>query len=161
MWKAHNQEPIWDLIGASIPEFDHLPSNYPGEVEFEGEQFAWYRWGDWLEPYEGTKTLAQYTDQFYKGTAAVVSRSWGEGSVTYQGVYTNDGLMEKKVMRKVYDQVGAQVENLPPYVFLEWREGFWVMVNYSSQAYQHILPEKATVLFGEVLLKPGGVMAWY
>ena len=161
LWKAHNQEPIWDLIGASIPEFDHLPSNYPGEVEFEGEQFAWYRWGDWLEPYEGTKTLAQYTDQFYKGTAAVVSRSWGEGSVTYLGVYTNDGLMEKKVMRKVCDQVGAQVENLPPYVFLEWRQGFWVMVNYSSQAYQHILPEKATVLFGEALLKPGGVTVWY
>ncbi len=160
LWKARNQEPIWELIGASIPEFDHLPAAYPGMVESNGEQYKWYQWGDWLEPFKGTKILARYADQFYKGAAAVVSRQLGRGSVTYIGVYTRDGKLEKKIINDTYRQAGRVVEELPPYVFLEWRDGFWIMVNYSSRAYEYPLDEKANVLIGDPLLKPGGVIVW-
>jgi beta-galactosidase len=160
LWKAHNQEPIWDLIGAEIPEFDHLPEAYPGQVNFEGTNYTWYKWGDWLKPKKSTEVLAQYQDQFYQGTAAVVRRELGKGSVTYIGVYTNDGELERKVMRKVFEENGAQILDLPHYVFTEWRDGYWVTVNYSSKDALAPIPDSARIIYGKRRVEPGGATVW-
>ena len=160
LWKAHNQEPIWNLIGASIPEFDHLSARFPGRVEMDGEMHEWYRWGDWLKAETGTEVLARYADQFYKGTAAVTYRKVGEGSVTYIGVYTNDGELERQVMRKIYMENGVEVLDLPNYVFMEWRDGYWVAVNYSSKSVKIPMVENSSILIGEKILEPAGVTVW-
>jgi len=160
LWKAHNQEPIWELIGAEIPEFDHLLATYPGKVSFEGTNYSWHSWGDWLKPKKGTEILAQYQDQFYEGTAAVVSRQLGKGTVTYIGVYTNEGELERKVMRKVYERNEAQILDLPHYVFTEWRDGYWVTVNYSSGHAKAPIPEEANIIYGKRTVEPGGVTVW-
>jgi beta-galactosidase len=161
LWKAHNQEPVWDLIGAQITEFDHLPAQYPGKVAYEGNEYLWYKWGDWLTPDEGTETLARYTDQFYAGTAAAVSRNLGRGRVTYIGVHTNDGALEKKIVQRMFETSGTKTMDLPPYVFVEWRDGFWVAVNYASEAYTLPMGSRSEVLYGERQLHPGGVTVWY
>jgi beta-galactosidase len=160
LWKAHNQEPIWNLIGARIPEFDHLPAKYPGMVSYENEMHLWHRWGDWLEPMKGTQTLAEYADQFYQGTSAIVHRKLGKGTVTYIGVYTDTGELERQVLRKVFEENDARVLNLPDYVFTEWRDGYWITVNYSSEAATAPLHEDARIIIGQKVLQPGEVTVW-
>ncbi|MFY0653071.1 MAG: beta-galactosidase trimerization domain-containing protein [Cyclobacteriaceae bacterium] len=160
IWKAHNQEPIWDLIGASIPEFDHLPAQNPGKVQFSGKDYTWYRWGDWLEPQAGTESLATYGDQFYKGTSAITRRKTNKGSVTYIGVWSNDGEMEKDVLNKIFVEAGVQVLDLPSYVFTEWRDGYWITVNYSSSEAIAPLKNDSKILFGNKTVQPGGVSVW-
>lgn len=160
LWKTHNQEPIWDMIGARITEFDHLPAKYPGMVNYENDMYLWYRWGDWLEPLTGTKVMAEYADQFYQGTAAAVRRKVGKGSVTYIGVYTNSGELERKILRKVYGESGADLLDLPNYVFTEWRDGYWVTVNYSSESATALIPANGRIIYGEKTVPPGGVTVW-
>jgi beta-galactosidase len=160
MWKSHRQELIWDLIGAGVTEFDHLPAKYPGMVSYENDMYLWHRWGDWLEPLSGTKVLAEYADQFYQGTAAAVSRKSGKGSATYIGVYTNAGELERKILRKVYEESGAEILDLPNYVFTEWRKGYWVTINYSSESATAPVPAKARIIYGDKTVPPGGVTVW-
>ncbi|MFW5699668.1 MAG: beta-galactosidase [Bacteroidota bacterium] len=161
LWEKLNQQPIWSLIGASVPEFDHLPSERNGKVLYNGNKYDWYRWGDLIEPDEGTEVLATYADQFYEGTAAVTRHEAGEGSVTYIGVWSNDGKLENDLLREVYQSAGASVLDLPPYVFTEWRDGYYVTVNYSSDDYE--LPpaiEEERLVFGDKIVKPGDVAVW-
>ena len=49
---------------------------------------------------------------------------------------------------------------LPPGVMLEWRDGFWVGVNYGEKAYEVPVAEKANILIGSKTLKPADVIIW-
>ena len=67
--------------------------------------------------------------EFYAGKPAVVTRTLGRGTVTYIGVDTLEGKLERDVLRIVYRRAGAEIENYPPGVYVEWRDGFLVAVN--------------------------------
>ena len=125
LWEAKLQEPIWDLIGAEIRFYDHLPSQYPGEVASFGKSYQWHVWGEVVSPKPDTQVLATYEDQFYKGKAAVSQRKiTNGGSVTYVGVWSDDWEMEYEIVQRVYeDHVDEELFDLPPYVFIEHREG--------------------------------------
>jgi beta-galactosidase len=151
---------IADLIGADVELFDCLLADGRGLVRMDGRGFAWNRWADVLKPHPGTRTLAVYADQFYAGKAAAVTRDLGRGTVTYIGADTLDGGLEKAVLREVYGGTGAEIENLPPGVFMEWRDGFFVAVNYSSSAFTIPLRSGSTVILGANPLPPAGVLVW-
>ena len=80
--------------------------------------------------------------------------------MTYVGVQTRDGRLEKEVLREVYRRAGVQTEDYPPGVYVDWRDGFWVGVNYSSQPADIRVPGGAEILSGERPLKPAGVLVW-
>ncbi len=160
LWEALQQQPLWQLIGAKTEFFDHLPAAYPGTVQFNGNSYQWHVWGDVLEPEEGTEVLATHTDQFYAGKPAVVRRELGKGTVTYIGIYSDGGQLEHDILQKIYRDTGAETLELPPYVFTEWRDGFFVAVNSSSRPVQAPVPEKAEIIYGEKALPPGGVTVW-
>jgi beta-galactosidase len=63
-------------------------------------------------------------------------------------------------MRKVFAKGGAEILNLPPYVFTEWRDGVYIAVNYSSKVVEAPVPNGAKVLLGGRQLEPGGVTVW-
>jgi len=151
---------IAPLIGAEVGMFDNLLAGGRGLVRMGGTGYAWNRWGDILIPHQGTETLAVYADQFYAGNPAVVTRRLGHGTVTYIGVDTLEGKLERDVLRTVYKRAGAEVESYPPGVYVEWRDGFFVAVNYSSRAF--IVPVRAgsTIVFGANPLLPAGVLVW-
>ncbi len=154
------QQPIWGLIGARIADNDQLPPDRFGKVDFQGQKFSWNVWGEWLFPETQTEILARYDDQFYAGTAAVVIRTSGAGTITYIGLHTSDGELEKAVLRTVFQRAGATVFDLPNYVFVEWRDSLWVGVNYSSRPATLAIPSSAKILIGEKELPPGGVTVW-
>jgi beta-galactosidase len=160
LWEQNLQEPVWNLIGAEVEFYDHLPHDKIGYIRMDGENYPWNMWGDVLIPFEDTEIWATHADQFYKGRAVVTHRNLGEGSVTYIGTWTQDGELERKIMRKIYQRAGAQILNQPRYVFTEWRDGFWVTVNYTSETIQAPVHKTANILFGKEDVAPGEVCVW-
>ncbi len=160
LWEAKWAEPIYPLIGAEISFFDLLLNDGKGEVTMNSATYPWNVWGEVLKPMAGTEAVATYSNQFYAGQTAVTYHRLGKGSVTYIGVHTKDGRLEKEVLREVYKRAGIGVEDYPEGVYVDWRDGFWVGVNYSSSPAEIKLPDKAEILFGSRTLKPADVLVW-
>jgi beta-galactosidase len=160
LWEARWAEPIYSLIGAEVSFFDLLPNEKSGEVRSPATVSQWNVWADVLKPMAGTESLAQYSNQYYAGQSAVTYRKLGKGSVTYIGVHTKDGRLEKEVIREVYKRAGIAVESYPEGVYVDWRDGFWVAVNYSSRTAELALPQTAEILLGNRSLKPAEVVIW-
>jgi beta-galactosidase len=151
---------ITSLIGAKITMNDMLGSNMKAKVSFDGSTYTWNNWGDMLEPAQGTETWATYADQFYAGQASVTHRKLGKGSVTYIGTDTDDAKLEKAVVKKVYETVGVGAKEQPNGVMVNWRNGFFIAVNYSSEKVTLDIPQNATIVVGTRELTPAGVTVW-
>ena len=141
LWEAPFAQPIYDLIGAEINSYDLLMPQSPDSVRFDGKPYAWTSWGELLNPRKGTETWAKYEGDFYTGTSAVISRKLGRGTVTYIGVDSKSGEMEKKILSKLYTESGVTIENYPAGIITEYRDGFGIAMNYMDKNYEmkHIL----------------------
>ncbi len=159
-WEAGWSAPIYDLIGAEVEAYDMLPGNMNAHVEMGGNEYGWNVWGDMLVPYDESFVLAKYTDQFYAGKTAVTQREYDKGTVTYIGVDTSEGEMEKEILAHLFTKKGIAISDLPEGVFAYWRDGFWIAVNYRSEPYQFELPDNAKIIIGEPKISPAGVLIW-
>lgn len=160
LWETLWAEPIYNLIGAKIPFYDLLPPEVTGHVNADGKNFAWGSWGEILEPQQGTEVLAKYADQFYAGRPAAVTHKLGRGTVTYIGVDTLDGELERELLHRVYESAGAAPANLDPNFLVDWRDGFWVATNFASQPEAIPAGASAHLLVGGREVPPGGVAVW-
>jgi len=161
LWEAPWAGPILDLIGAKIPAYDDLPAPFTGKVSAGGKSYAWASWGEQLEPASPeTQSLAQYSDQFYAGKTAAVTRSLGKGTVTYVGVDTLDGDLETDLLRGVLQEAGVGTANYDAQFFVDWRDGFWVATNFTSKDQPAPVPDNGKLLLGAKILPPGGVAVW-
>jgi beta-galactosidase len=152
--------PILDLIGADVEGWDMLPAGVPAHVAAAGRVHAWHRWGDLLSPRPGTDVLASYADRWYAGKAAATTRRLGRGTVTMLGVWTDEGELERQLIREVYRRAGVAIDDLPAGVYLEWRDGVYVAVNYNPAPFTVPLPPGSRVLHGQNPLAPAGVLVW-
>ncbi|MGK7397681.1 MAG: beta-galactosidase [Candidatus Cyclobacteriaceae bacterium M3_2C_046] len=159
LWEKPLQAPVYDLIGARIKYYDHLPPGQKGQLRFGQQSYDWKIWGDILEPASG-ETWATYQDQFYEGKSAIVHHKTGMGSVTYIGAWSDKGDLENHTLRQVFQQKATKVLDQLPYVFTEWRDGYWVTVNYRSEPVEAHISDNATILFGQKLLQPGQYVVW-
>ena len=160
LWEARWAAPIHQLVGAEVSFFDLLLDDGRGEAATDSATHRWNVWADVMKPLAGTESLATYTNQFYAGHAAVTRRRLGRGSVTYIGVETRDGRLEREVLKRVYDRAGIATEDYPAGVYVDWRDGFWVGVNYSSRPADIPVPAGAEIIIGEQPLKPASVLVW-
>ncbi|MFD0991414.1 beta-galactosidase [Mariniflexile jejuense] len=160
LWEAKFYEPMWKLIGSEIESYDLLMPHAPGKIKFNNNDFEWTSWGDLLKPYKDTETWATYNSEFYSGTSAIISRKLGIGTVTYIGVDSKNGDLEKQVLIKLYNQQNIPVENYPEGVIVEYRDGFGIAVNYSNKPYTMILPQNTEILIGSTTLKTADVLVW-
>lgn len=160
LWEAPWAAPIYPLIGGEVSFFDLLLDDGRGEISMNGATYPWNVWGDVLKPAPGTETVAKYANQFYAGQAAVTYHRVGKGSVTYIGVQTKDGRLEREVLRGVYNRAGVSTADYPQGVYVDWRDGFWVAVNYSSKPADIAVPAGAEILYGGQPLKPADVLVW-
>ncbi len=151
---------ILGLIGADLTGYDVLPSPFKGRVDAQGKSHEWGVWADLLKPRAGTQTLATYADQFYAGTAAAVQRSLGKGTVTYVGVETLSGELEKDVLRGIFRGAGVGLRDLPAQFFVDWRDGFWVATNFSSESVAAPVAPGGKLLIGTREVAPAGVAVW-
>ena len=163
--QGHLRETLWDaiiypLIGAKIPYYDVLPGHLEGHVSANGKSYAWGSWGDIVEPDADTQVLATYADQFYAGKAAAVTHKLGKGTVTYIGVDTLDGELERALIHKIYADAGTNPPDLAPNFIIDWRDGFWVATNFASQNEEIPAPADAHIYVGERNVVPGGATVW-
>ena len=77
--------------------------------------------------------LARYADQFYKGSAAAVTRKLGKGTVSYVGVDGETGDLERDVLHQIFLRAGAKPASLASDFVVDWRDGFWVATNFTDK----------------------------
>lgn len=159
-WEAELAAPISGLIGAQVKATDMLSNYAKGDILCNTAHYNWNNWADLLIADKNTEVLATYDNQFYKGKAAVVKHKVGKGTVTYIGVDTDDSKLEKDILRGIYTGAGAATEDYPQGVYVYWRDGFYVAVNYSSDNYTMNMASTARIIVGEKILKPSGVLVW-
>lgn len=159
-WEAGWAAPISDLIGAQVQATDMLSAYAKGNIIMGSTHYNWNNWADLLVPGKNTEVLATFGNQFYKGKAAVVKHKIGKGTVTYIGVDTDDSKLEKDILRNIYTAAGATTEDYPQGIYVYWRDGFNIAVNYTSNDYTIDIPATAKILVGEKTLKPAGVLVW-
>jgi beta-galactosidase len=153
-------QPITSLIGAKIEFFDMLVPDVYGKIQAGNNTYEWNSWADVLAPDPDTKVLASYADQFYKGKAAVVTRSLGKGTITYIGAASTDGDLEREIVRKVYRDAGVEMENFPKGVMVEWRDGFYVGVNYTDNPISLPVQQNSKILVGTNPVQPAQAIIW-
>lgn len=151
---------IAPLIGAKYDFHDFMPANRAGNIEMDGKKYAWHIWGEGLIPDKGTEIWATHADQFYKGSPVVTHRKLGKGTVTYVGVETDNGELEANVLKRIYALNKVTLLDLPEGVWMEYRDGFGIAVNYSSKEYAFPLPAGAQVVIGNKEIEPAGVLVW-
>lgn len=161
LWEDSFVQPIHALTGIKELFFDHLPSDYWGKIDFNGKSYQWNNWADVISTSRDVEIWGSYADQFYKGAASVIHRKLGKGTVTYIGVDTDEGILEKDILKRVYNEAGVIIEDLPEGVLLEWRDGFYIALNYNSEIQYIDIPLSAKVLIGSNKLDPAGVTVWY
>jgi beta-galactosidase len=160
LWEAKFYKPMWNLFGAEVESYDMLMPHSPDKIKFNNQEFIWTSWGDLLKPIPGTEIWATFEGDFYAGTAAVISHKLGKGTVTYIGVDSKSGDLEKQVLTKLYKQQGIPIENYPEGVMVEYRDGFGIAVNYSDKIYEMNLPSNAEILIGAKAMKTADVLVW-
>lgn len=159
-FEANWNAPIVPLIGADVDFFDMLVTDVNGTISAGNNSYKWNTWADVLTPKNGTEVLATYDDQFYKGKAAAVTRKLGKGTITYVGVESNDGTLEREIVRNVYSRAKVAIEDLPKGVFIEWRDGFYVGVNYTNEPITLPIPKGSKILVGQNPLQPAQAVIW-
>ena len=151
---------IDELTGNHIEFYDLLLSQDPGQVKMDGKVYTWNTWGEILQPGTSNEVWATYTNEFYEGKPAGTFRKLGKGSVTYIGVDSSDGALERQVLDKLYSRLQIEVMNLPYGVTMEYRNGLGIVLNYSDQPYQFALPQGAKVLIGTPNIATAGVLVF-
>lgn len=84
----------------------------------------------------------------------------GKGTVTYVGVDSKDGQLEKEVLKKLYAQLGIPCMDLPYGVTLEYRNGMGIVLNYSDRPYTFDVPEDSRILVGNAEIPTAGVLVF-
>jgi beta-galactosidase len=160
LWEARFAAPIYDLIGAEIEFYDLLMPYAPDSVLYNRNKYGWTSWGEILKPRQGTSTWATYQGDFYRGKAAVISTTLGKGSVTYVGVDTKTGALEKEILFKLFRERKVPVANLPEGVIVEYRDGFGFALNYSDKPFEMKLPDYTKIFIGTKIINTAGILVW-
>ncbi|PZX16403.1 beta-galactosidase [Breznakibacter xylanolyticus] len=160
IWESDWAAPIYPLINAKIDFFDQMHPSGKGEINMANRSYTWNNWADVLTPNHPQSVVASYSNQFYADKAAVVTHTIGKGTITYIGVDTDDNQLEREVVKQVYQRAGATTEEYPAGVYVQWRDGLWTAVNYSSETQLIDIPQNAKIVIGESNLAPAGVVVW-
>ena len=160
LFPAQFAEPIFGLIGAKMDFYDLMLPNYPDYVKMNDKNYSWNTWGEIFTPDAGTEVWATYQTDFYKDKAAVIHRTLGKGTVTYIGVDTHSGELEKETLKKLYAKLNIPLMDLPEGVLVEYRNGMGIALNYSDKPYSFPLPASANIVIGEKNIATTGVLVW-
>ena len=148
------------LTGNEMEFYDLLLPENPGVLSMDGKEYTWNTWGEILKPASDAEVWGSYIREFYEGKPAVTFRKAGKGTVTYVGVDSTDGRLEKDILKKLYARLDIPVMDLPYGVTLEYRNGLGIVLNYMDKPYHFDLPTGSEVLIGETDIPTAGVLVF-
>jgi len=160
LFEAPFGAPIYSLIGAKIDFYDLLQPRTPDQIVFGNNKYDWTSWGEILIPEAGTDTWATFEGDFYAGSPAIVHHRLGKGTVTYIGVDSQKGDLEKAVLEKLYGNLNIPLLDLPAGLHIEYRDGFGIAVNYADKTYSLPLPASTRFIIGNKEIPTAGVSVW-
>lgn len=160
LFEAPFGEPIYSLIGAKIDFFDLLQPSTPDTIVFDEKKYTWTSWGEILDPDTNTEIWGIYEGDFYAGRPAIIHHKMGKGTVTYVGVDSQDGNIEKDILAKLYAKLNIPILNLPDGVHIEYRDGFGIAVNYSDKTQVLPVSNEVNYIIGSKEIKTAGVSVW-
>jgi beta-galactosidase len=126
------------------------------------EAHEWFTWGDVLAPRDGAgaQTLATYSDQYYAGEIAAITRKLGKGTVTYIGADSTTGSLEAQLVREVYQRANVPTADFAEGFLVDWRDGLWIATNYTEKVQSAPISPGATLLLGTREVPIAGVTVW-
>lgn len=148
------------LTGNELEFYDLLLPQEPGILQMDGKEYTWNTWGEILKPAADAQVWCTYTREFYEGKPAVTFRKVGKGTVTYVGVDSRDGALERDVLKKLYAYLGIPVMDLPYGVTLEYRNGMGIVMNYMDRPYTFSLPAGSNLLVGDAVIDVADVLVF-
>lgn len=148
------------LTGNEIEFFDLLLPADSGVLQMDGKEYTWNSWGEILKPDAEAQVWCTYSREFYEGKAAVTFKKMGKGTITYVGVDSKDGQMEKEILKKLYARLGIPCMDLPYGVTLEYRNGMGIVLNYSDCPYRFKVPQGSRILVGSAEIPTAGVLVF-
>ena len=161
LFEAEFAAPIYSLIGAKIDFYDLLLPHTPDTILIDNQKFAWTSWGEVLVPQNrNVQTLATHSGDFYTGRPAAIVHKLGKGTVTYIGVDSKNGDLEKYLLQKTFNDLNIKTLNLPQGLHIEYRNGFGIAVNYADKSYELPLPANTKFLIGGKTIDVAGVSVW-
>ncbi|WP_321437645.1 beta-galactosidase [uncultured Bacteroides sp.] len=160
LFEAPFRSKIDNLTGNKVDFYDLLLPEDPGTVAMDGKKYNWNTWGEILIPGKDSEVWATYTNEFYDGKPAVTMHHLGKGTVTYVGVDSKDGSLEKDVLTKLYSVLHIPVMDLPYGVTMEYRNGLGIVLNYSDKPYEFQLPKGSKILIGDTMIPTAGVLVF-
>lgn len=95
-----------------------------------------------------------------KEKPAITTRKLGKGTITYIGIDSTDGTLERDVLTKLYAKLNIPVMDLPYGVTMEYLNGLGIVLNYSDKPYSFTLPEGAKALIGATEIPTAGVLVF-
>ncbi len=159
LFEAPFAEPVYSLIGAKMDFYDLLQPRTPDQIVFDNNKYDWTSWGEIFIPDSNTDIWATYEGDFYAGCPAIIHRKLGKGTVTYIGVDSQKGEMEKAVLKKLYGKLNVPLLDLPAGLHIEYRDGFGIAVNYADKVYNLPLGNVKYII-GSKEIPTAGVSVW-
>ncbi|MDU1905906.1 MAG: beta-galactosidase [Dysgonomonas sp.] len=160
LFESKFAESIYSLIGAQVDFYDLLQPSTPDNISFDGNNYLWTSWGEILIPEKETEIWATYLGDFYEGSTAITHYKLGKGTVTYVGVDSQDGKMEKEVLKKLYSKLNIPLLDLPAGLHIEYRDGFGIAVNYADKTYSLPVNNNVKYIIGNKDIPTAGVTVW-
>jgi beta-galactosidase len=123
--------PLADLVGATVDQHESLPEQVPARVRYDGDDYAYRTWAEWLAP-EAATVRATYATGTGTDRAAVTTNDVGDGRVTYCGVWPETDLADALVSDAL-DAAGVdRTDRLPTAVRTAERDGYTWVTNFGS-----------------------------
>jgi len=140
--------PLADLVGATVDQHESLPEQVPTRVTFDGEEYDFRTWAEWLDADDAT-IRGRYASGPGDQQPAIVDAERGEGRVAYCGVWPERELADA-VVGEVLDRAGvASHPPLPDGVRIAERDGHVWVTNFSDSPVSVDAPADATWVVGD------------
>jgi beta-galactosidase len=149
-----------ELIGGEMEFYDLLQPSHPDKITMGNKDYEWSTWGEIFKPFKGTDVWATYKGDFYAGKPAVLHHSYGKGTVTYVGVDSRTGCLEKEILKKLYTLCNVKTLDLPQGMLVEYRNGFGIALNYSDRSFSFPLNKNAKIIIGKNPISTAEVLVW-
>ena len=155
------------LMGMGPMEFDNVLPGKDGEVQFQGKHYHWQVWGEYFKKAASTEdqqnvaeVWAEHTVFFYRNRPAILHRKLGQGSITYNGIYTQEGDLEEDLVRHWMQVNGGAPQDVPEGVYLAYRAGWYFAFNYGKDTQELDLGVAVEFFKGDKDIASGEVVIW-
>lgn len=143
-----------NICGITVEEFEAFPPDSGNFVIWNGRKYPVKIWAD-IMSLNGSKSVAVYSEKFYKNTPAVTKNKIGKGVVYYCGIAGCKEFLYE-FLSSLCTEIGLETAELPHNVFLSYRSNasvrFAFLINLSLKEEEVNIPFTAEdLLTGEVL----------